>query len=83
MPQAARLLAELPDGPCIPSDAVVLAIPAYHGPQPLAYLGDRVVLASPQLRFDLLELGPQSSSDGVPTYREPSLSSSATTVHEP
>ena len=60
MPQAVHFLAKPPDGPCIPSDAVVLAMATYHGCQPVANLGDRVVPASPQLSFYLLELGPQT-----------------------
>ena len=51
MPQSVHFFSEPLDGPCIPSDAVVLAVSAYHGSQPLAYLGNRVVPTSPQLIF--------------------------------
>src|SRR3984893_4315927 len=83
MPQSVHFLPEPLDGPCIPSDAVVLAVSAYHGSQPLAYLGYRVVPTSPQLLFDLFELGSLAIAYRVPSHREPASSPGPpTAVHK-
>src|SRR3984893_5947561 len=84
MPQSVHFLPEPLDGPCIPSDAVVLAVSAYHGSQPLTYLGYRVVPASPQLLFDLLELCSLAIANPMPTPRVPArFPGPPTAVHKP
>src|ERR1700687_6022909 len=84
MPQSGHFVAKPSDGPCISSDAVVLAVPTYHGSQPLAYLGDRVVQTPPQLRFNLLELRPPAITNRVPTHHDPARPARPSTpVHKP
>src|SRR5215470_13952862 len=82
VPVAAHFIAKPPDGPSVARDPVVPAMAAYHRSQPVAYLGEWVVPALPKLSFNLLELGPQTITRGVPMHPELSSPSPSTTVDE-
>src|SRR5438477_13102160 len=82
VPQPAHFIAKPSDGPPVAGDAVILAMATYHGCQILAYLGDGVVPALPQLSFHFPELGPQAVTRGVPMHHELSFPSSPAAVGE-
>src|SRR5947207_984562 len=63
-------------------DAVVLAVPTHHGPQPTTYLGNRSVPTMPQLFAHLLELGSHPLSDRMPMHHKPARPRSPTGVDE-
>src|SRR5258707_3755634 len=82
VPLPAHFIAKPSNGPPVAGDAVVLAMASYYGCQILAYLGDWVVPALPQLSFYFPEFGPQSGTRPVPMHHELSFPSSPTAVDE-
>src|SRR6266851_9974105 len=82
VPQPAHFIAKPADGPPVAGHAVVLAMAAYHGGQILAYLGDRVVPALPQLSVYFPEFGPHAVTRSVPMHHELPFPRSPTAVDE-